>query len=86
MTWPLRVAISNVKPTSSPTSSMLGTKRESVVNAATMLYVTLAAAPLVQLHVNWIELVLSTVIGGLFFGGVVEGLKRLAARSTPKAA
>ena len=56
------------------------------VNAATMLYVTLAAAPLVQLHVNWIELVLSTVIGGLFFGGVVEGLKRLAARSTPKAA
>ena len=51
------------------------------INAATMLYVTLAAAPLVQLHVNWAELVLSTVIGGLFFGGVVEGLKRLAARS-----
>ena len=51
-----------------------------IVNASTMLYVTLAAAPLVQLHVNWTELVLSTVVGGLFFGGVVEGLKRLAAR------
>ena len=52
-----------------------------IVNTSTMLYVTLAAAPLVQLHVNWTELVISTVIGGLFFGGVVEGLKRLAARS-----
>ena len=51
-----------------------------IVNTSTMLYVTLAAAPLVQLHVNWTELVLSTVVGGLFFGGVVEGLKRLAAR------
>ena len=54
-----------------------------VVNTATMLYVTLAAAPLVQLHVNWIELVLSTVVGGLFFGLIVEGLKRAAARFTP---
>ena len=54
-----------------------------VVNTSTMLYVTLAAAPLVQRNVNWTELVLSTVIGGLFFGGVVEGLKRLAARFAP---
>ncbi|MBS0482863.1 MAG: hypothetical protein JSR96_12100 [Proteobacteria bacterium] len=54
-----------------------------VVNTATMLYVTIAAAPLVQLHVNWTELVLSTVIGGLFFGGAVEGLKRLTAKATP---
>lgn len=51
-----------------------------VVNTSTMLYVTIAAAPLVQLHVNWVELVLSTVIGGLFFGLAVEGLQRLAAR------
>jgi hypothetical protein len=50
------------------------------VNAATTLFLTLAAAPLVQLHVNWVELVLSTVAGGLFFGAVAEGLKRLAAR------
>ena len=54
-----------------------------IVNTSTMLYDTLAAAPLVQLHVNWIELVISTVVGGLFFGGVVEGLKRLAARYAP---
>lgn len=54
-----------------------------IVNTSTMLYVTLAAAPLVQLHVNWAELVVSTVVGGLFFGGVVEGLKRVAARFAP---
>ena len=53
------------------------------VNTSTMLFVTLAAAPLVQLHVDWIELVLSTVAGGLFFGLVVEGLKRAAARFAP---
>ena len=54
-----------------------------VVNTSTMLYVTIAAAPLVQLHVDWLELVLSTVIGGLFFGLAVEGLQRLAARFAP---
>ena len=53
------------------------------VNASTMLFVTLAAAPLIQLHVNWPQLVVSTVAGGLFFGLVVEGLKRLAARFAP---
>lgn len=51
------------------------------INASTMLFVTLAAAPLVQLHVNWTELVLSIVIGGLFFGVIIEGLKRLTAKS-----
>lgn len=50
------------------------------INAATMLFLTVAAAPLVQLHVNWGDLVLSTVAGGLFFAAVIEGLKRLAAR------
>ncbi|MDL2353434.1 MAG: hypothetical protein QFC78_11400 [Pseudomonadota bacterium] len=54
-----------------------------VVNTSSMLYVTIAAAPLVQLHVDWTELVLSTVIGGLFFGLVVEGLQRLAAKFAP---
>lgn len=48
------------------------------VNAATFLFVTLAAAPLVQLHVNWIDLTLSTVAGGLFFAGAVWGLMKLA--------
>lgn len=54
-----------------------------IVNNATMLFVTLAAAPLVQLHVDWVQLLLSTVLGGLFFGIAVEGLKRLAARFAP---
>jgi hypothetical protein len=50
------------------------------INAATTLFLTLAAAPLVQLHVNWGELVLSTVAGGVFFGAVAEGMKRIAAK------
>lgn len=54
-----------------------------LINGSTMLYLTVAAAPLIQLHVNWLELVLSTVVGGVFFGLVVEGLKRLAARFAP---
>lgn len=54
------------------------------VNTSTMLFLTLAATPLVQLHVDWMELSLSTLIGGLFFGIVVEGLKRLAARAAPQ--
>lgn len=55
------------------------------VNTATMLFLTLAAAPLVQLHVDWGELVISTVVGGIFFGATVEGLKRLATRFAPAA-
>ena len=54
-----------------------------VVNTSSMLYVTIAAAPLVQLHVDWAELVVSTVVGGLFFGLVVEGMQRLAAKLAP---
>ena len=54
-----------------------------VVNTSSMLYVTVAAAPLVQINVIWSELVLSTVVGGLFFGLAVEGLQRLAARFAP---
>jgi hypothetical protein len=55
------------------------------VNASTMLFLTLAAAPLVQKVVDWPELVLSTVLGGLFFAGAVYGLQKLAAKfaSTP---
>lgn len=51
-----------------------------LVNPATMLYVTVGAAPLVQLKVDWVELSLSTVVGGLFFAGFVELVKRLATR------
>ncbi len=53
------------------------------INASTMLFLTVAAAPLIQLKVNWQELVLSTVVGGLFFGAVVTGITRLAARFAP---
>jgi hypothetical protein len=50
------------------------------INPSTFLFVTLAAAPLVQLHVDWIKLIISTISGGVFFGLVVEGLNRLMAR------
>lgn len=56
------------------------------VNAATMLYVTVAAAPLVQLKVNWVELSLATVGGGIFFAIFVEAVKWLAAKFIPAAA
>lgn len=53
------------------------------INTATMLFLTLAAAPLIQLRVDWVELVKSTVLGGLFFAGAVYGLQKLAARFAP---
>ncbi len=49
-------------------------------NPAAMLFLTVAAAPLIQLKVDFAELALATVVGGLFFGIFVEGLKRIAAR------
>jgi hypothetical protein len=54
-----------------------------VINTATMLFVTLAAAPLIQQHVDWVQLVISTVVGGLFFAGAIYGLQALAARFAP---
>lgn len=50
------------------------------VNTATMLFLTLAAAPLIQQEVDWAELVQSTVLGGLFFAGAVFGLQKLTAK------
>ena len=52
----------------------------SLFNQAAMLFLTVAAAPLIQLKVDFVELAISTVIGGLFFGAAVEGLKRVAAK------
>jgi hypothetical protein len=49
-------------------------------NPAAMLFLTVAAAPLIQLKVDFAELAMATVVGGLFFGIFVEGLKRIAAR------
>lgn len=52
----------------------------SLFNPAAMLFLTVAAAPLIQLKVDFAELAISTVVGGLFFGVAVEGLKRIAAK------
>ena len=43
-----------------------------VFNVAAMLYLTVAAAPLVQLKVDFVDFALATVAGGLFFAGFVE--------------
>lgn len=50
------------------------------VNAATMLFSIVAAAPLVQFHVNWMELFLAALVGGLFFGAYVAALMWLAGK------
>lgn len=52
-------------------------------NTAAMLFLTVAAAPLIQLKVDFVELAVATVLGGLFFGLAVEGLKRIAVRFAP---
>ena len=54
-------------------------------NTAAMLYLTVAAAPLIQLKIDFVDLALATVVGGLFFGLFVEAIKRLAARFLPAA-
>jgi len=55
-------------------------------NAAAMLFLTVAAAPLIQLKIYFVELALATVVGGLFFGLFVEAIKRIAAKFMPAAA
>ena len=55
-------------------------------NTAAMLYLTVAAAPLIQLKIDFVELAMATVVGGLFFGLFVEAVKRIAARFMPAAA
>lgn len=55
-------------------------------NAAAMLFLTVAAAPLIQLKVDFAELAVATVVGGVFFGASVEALKWIAAKVMPAAA
>lgn len=50
------------------------------VNTSTMLFSIIAAAPLVQLKVNWIELCLATAGGGIFFGAYVAAVMWIAGR------
>lgn len=53
-------------------------------NPAAMLFLTVAAAPLVQLKVDFAELALATVVGGLLFGLFIVSLQWLAARITSR--
>ncbi|MDT0507029.1 hypothetical protein [Novosphingobium sp. MMS21-SN21R] len=50
------------------------------INAATMLFSIVVAAPLVQLKVNWIELCFATAGGGMYFGGYVAVAAWLASK------
>jgi hypothetical protein len=54
-------------------------------NTSAMLFLTVAAAPLIQLEVDFAELALSTVVGGLFLGAFVEAVKWIAAKAMPAA-
>lgn len=57
-----------------------------VFNVSALLYLTVAAAPLVQLKVDFVDLALATVAGGFFFAGFVESVKWLAGRLIKPAA
>jgi hypothetical protein len=48
------------------------------VNASTMLFSIIAAAPLVQLKINWVEMCLATAGGGIFFAACVAAAQWLA--------
>ncbi len=48
------------------------------VNASTMLFSIVAAAPLVQLKINWVELSFATAGGGIFFAACVAAAHWLA--------
>lgn len=54
-------------------------------NAAAMLFLTVAAAPLIQLKIDFAELAMATAVGGLLLGLLIEGIKRLAVRFLPAA-
>jgi len=56
------------------------------VNASTMLYSIVAAAPLIQFRINWVEFLLAAGGGGLFFGAFVAGVMWLAARLSQRSA
>jgi hypothetical protein len=54
------------------------------VNTSTMLFSIIAAAPLVQLKVNWVELLLAAAGGGLFFGAYVAAVMWIAGKLSQK--
>lgn len=50
------------------------------VNPSTMLYSIIAAAPLIQLRIDWLEFSLATIVGALFFGAYVAAVRWLVAK------
>jgi hypothetical protein len=54
------------------------------VNTSTMLFSIIAAAPLIQLKVNWVELLLAAAGGGLFFGAYVAAIMWIAGKLSQK--
>lgn len=57
-----------------------------IVNASAMLFLTVAAAPLIMTKVDWINMVLATLLGAIYFAAFAEGAKWLAGRFGPKPA
>lgn len=56
-----------------------------VVNASAMLFLTVAAAPLILTKVDWVDMVVATVAGAVYFAAVAEGAKWLAGKMAAKA-
>ncbi|QJQ31305.1 hypothetical protein GV829_01655 [Sphingomonas lacunae] len=55
-----------------------------VINASAMLFLTVAAAPLILTRVDWINMIIATLLGAVYFASVAEGVKWLAAKIGPK--
>jgi len=53
-------------------------------NAATMLYVTVFNAPVIQQGEDFRQVILATVIGMVWFGVCIGGLSRLAPQAEPQ--
>jgi len=56
-----------------------------VINTSAMLYLTVAAAPLILEHIDWKDMALATLLGGIYCGLFVEGAKWLAGKFGPAA-
>lgn len=57
-----------------------------IVNASAMLFLTVAAAPLIMTQVDWVNMVIATILGAIYFAAFAEGAKWLAAKMGPKPA
>ncbi|MFC6196759.1 hypothetical protein [Ponticaulis profundi] len=55
----------------------------ALFNTATMLYLTVAAAPAIMESTDFREMAVATLLGGGFFAALVFGAQRLAAMMSP---